>query len=174
MWTYFSLKIVCKCTKCDFFFGSRRLAKRQHRFLCTSSSSSKKGVAYHGAALQQALGKGRRAWSLETKSDLCAICIQEIKARAAESVRSARYAPLKLYECSVQAMWWCGPQARSAFLCIKWCHLLTKRPNFSWARAEPALACQDYLGGGRAEKSKENGRIFVLSALFRPSAVNQL
>ena len=52
-------------------------------------------------------------------------------------------------------MWWCGPQARSAFLCIKWCHLLTKRPIFSWARAEPALARQDYLGGGALKKVKK-------------------
>ena len=50
---------------------------------------------------------------------------------------------------------WCGPQARSAFLCIKWCHLLTKRPIFSWARAEPALARQDYLGGGALKKVKK-------------------
>ena len=35
---------------------------------------------------------GARQAGLETKSDLWAICIQEIKARAAESVRSARYA----------------------------------------------------------------------------------
>ena len=55
----------------------------------------------------------------------------------------------------MQAMWWCGPQARSAFLCIKWCHLLTKRPIFSWARAEPALARQDYLGGGALKKVKK-------------------
>ena len=90
------------------FFSSARADLQRDSIVSfvRSSSSSKKGVAYHGAALQQALGKGRRAWSLETKSDLCAICIQEIKARAAESVRSARYAPLKLYECSVQAMWW--------------------------------------------------------------------
>ena len=44
-----------------------------------------------------------RAWQagLESKSDLWVICIQEIQARAAESVRSARCAPVKLYECSV-------------------------------------------------------------------------
>ena len=52
-------------------------------------------------------------------------------------------------------MWWCGPQARSAFLCIKRCHLLIKRPIFSWARAEPALARQDYLGGGALKKVKK-------------------
>ena len=50
-------------------------------------------------------------------------------------------------------MWWCGPQARSAFLCIKWCHLLTKRPIFSWARAEPALAKRVSWQGARAKKT---------------------
>ena len=53
----------------------------------------------------------------------------------------------------MQAMWWCGPQARSAFLCIKWCHLLTKRPIFSWARAEPALAKRVSWQGGGAKKT---------------------
>jgi len=47
-----------------------------------------------------------RAWQagLESKSDLWVICIQEIQARAAESVRSARCAPVKLYECSVSIL----------------------------------------------------------------------
>ena len=45
-------------------------------------------------------GRARQA-GLESKSDLWVICIQEIQARAAESVRSARCAPVKLYECSV-------------------------------------------------------------------------
>ena len=52
----------------------------------------------------------------------------------------------------MQAMWWCGPQARSAFFCIKQCRLLPKRPIFYWARAEPALAKRVSWQGGAREK----------------------
>ena len=52
-------------------------------------------------------------------------------------------------------MWWCGPQARSAFLCIKRCHLLIKRPIFSWARTEPALAKRVSWQGGAREKNAD-------------------
>ena len=45
--------------------------------------------------------RARAASRPGSKSDLWVICIQEIQARAAESVRSARCTPVKLYECSV-------------------------------------------------------------------------
>ena len=49
-----------------------------------------------------------------------------------------------------------------------------KKANFLLGSRRTGARASRLSGWGRAEKSEEKGRIFALSALFRPSAVNQL
>ena len=91
---------------------------------------------------------------METKSDLWAIRIQEIKARAAESVRSARYAPLKLYECSVQAIvvvWASGTVCISLYKTVPSAH---KKVNFLLGSRRTGARKEGFLAGGGARKTR--------------------
>jgi len=76
------------------FFGSRRRGARKKAFfvhtVCTARACC---VSWPVCILHTPLAGRARQAGLESKSDLWVICIQEIQARAAESVRSARCAP---------------------------------------------------------------------------------
>ena len=88
---------------CFLWLAPKR--RSQKSFLCThrvrcAGVLCKLACTPYLRCAHTACRRARQA-GLESKSDLWVICIQEIQARAAESVRSARCAPVKLYECSV-------------------------------------------------------------------------
>ena len=98
------------CKKCVYVHGNdivflwlAPMRRSQKSFLCTHRvhCAGVLCVSWPVCVLHTPLAGRARQAGLESKSDLWVICIQEIQARAAESVRSARCAPVKLYECSV-------------------------------------------------------------------------